>query len=73
MSTAVASCGFFCDRTKFGRRFPDFALNRPYTIRGTVVFDVGTGGQAGRWSDVFIERIFPIRERSQSLEREVRF
>jgi ABC-type oligopeptide transport system ATPase subunit len=25
------------------------------------------------WSDAFIERVFPIRERSQALTREVRF
>ena len=55
------------------KRFPEFALNRPYTVRGTTIFDVGNGGQAGWWSDIFIERIFPLRERSQSLDREVRF
>ena len=55
------------------KRFPEFALNQPYTVRGTMVFDVGNGGQAGWWSDTFIERIFPLRERSQALEREVRF
>lgn len=55
------------------KRFPDFALNRPYPVRATMVLDVGNGGQAGVWSDAFIERVFPIRERSQSITREVRF
>jgi hypothetical protein len=35
--------------------------------------DVGNGGPSGIWSDAFIERIFPAGERSQSIEREVRF
>jgi hypothetical protein len=55
------------------KRFPDFALNRPYTVRGTLVLDIGNGGQTGRWSDAFVERVFPIRERSQSLDKDVRF
>ena len=55
------------------KRFSDFALNRPYTLRATLVLDVGHGGQAGQWSDAFIERVFPAPARSQSLDREIRF
>jgi hypothetical protein len=54
-------------------RFVDFALNLPYRVRATVVLDVGTGGPAGSWSDAFIERVFPVRERSQSVTKETVF
>jgi hypothetical protein len=54
-------------------RFPGFALNRAYQVRATAVLDVGTGGPAGYWSDAFIERVFPIRDRSQSITRQTVF
>ena len=54
-------------------RFPAFSMNRSYTVRGTVTFDMGFGGQSGYWSPEFIERVFPLRERSQSITREIRF
>lgn len=53
--------------------FPAFVLNRPYTVRATVVLDIGAGSQSGYWSDAFIERTFPIRDRSQSIERRAVF
>ena len=49
------------------KRFSGFALNRPYQVRATAVLEVGTGGSTGYWSDAFIERVFPIRDRSQSI------
>ena len=48
-------------------RFPQFALNRPYQVRATAILDVGIGGQAGYWSHTFIERVFPISQRTQSI------
>jgi hypothetical protein len=39
----------------------------------TVVLDVGSGGPSGRWSDAFIEAVFPLRERSHALDKDVRF
>jgi len=63
----------FLRQDEIRKRFPDFALNRPYTVRATLILDVGNGGQSGLWSEGFIERIFPIRERSQSVTREIRF
>ena len=63
----------FLTQEEIRQRFPDFALNRPYAVRATIVLDVGYGGLAGWWSDGFIERVFPARARSQSREREVRF
>jgi hypothetical protein len=55
------------------KRLASFSLNRSYTVRATIVLDVGNGGSAGFWSDAFIERIFPSRERSQAVLKEVRF
>jgi hypothetical protein len=63
----------FLRQDEIRRRFPDFALDRFYTIRATLILDVGNGGPSGYWSDAFIERVFPIRERSQSVTREIRF
>ena len=55
------------------RRFPHFVLDHPYTVRATFILDVGYGGPAGYCSDAFIERVFPVRERSQTVTRDVRF
>ncbi len=63
----------FVRQTDLAKRFPQWALNHPYTVRATLVLDVGNGGPSGQWSDAFIERVFPIRERSQTLDKEVRF
>jgi hypothetical protein len=63
----------FLRQDEIRKRFPDFALDRPYTVRATLILDVGNGDQSGHWSDAFIERVFPIRERSQSVTREIRF
>ena len=54
-------------------RFPSFVLGRPYQVRATAILDVGNGGQSGYWSDTFIERVFPIRSRSQSITTETVF
>lgn len=48
-------------------RFPEFQLNRAYNVRATVIISTGMGGQSGYWSDEFIESVFPLRERSQSV------
>jgi len=55
------------------RRLPGFARNRVYAVRATVTLDVGFGSQSGYWSEAFIERVFPVRERSQVLTRHAAF
>ncbi|MGE5220739.1 MAG: hypothetical protein ACM3SP_27330 [Chloroflexota bacterium] len=55
------------------KRFSDLILGRTYTVRATVILDIGNGEQAGKWSDTFIERVFPERQRSQFLDRDVQF
>jgi hypothetical protein len=63
----------FLTQQDIKKRFPAFSLNRSYTIRATIILDVGNGGPGGFWSDAFIERVFPVRKRSQTLTKEVRF
>jgi hypothetical protein len=48
-------------------RFPEFQLNRSYSVRATAIVSIGMGGPSGYWSDEFAESIFPLRERSQSM------
>lgn len=48
-------------------RFPEFQLNHPYAVRATMIISTGMGGQSGYWSDEFIESVFPLRERSQTM------
>lgn len=54
-------------------RFPGFRLAHPYQVRLTVILDTGFGGPSGYWSDAFIESVFPLRQRSQSLTRKIVF
>ena len=55
------------------QRMPDLVLGRIYPVRATMTLSVGIGGPSGYWSDAFIDRIFPVRERSQSITQDVRF
>jgi len=54
-------------------RFPQFQLDNSYNVRATIIFSVGMGGASGYWSDGFVESVFPLRERSQSLTQSSRF
>ena len=60
-------------QTDIRQRLADFSLNRAYTVRATVTLDVGYGGQGGYWSPAFIEDVFPTRERSRSITKQVTF
>jgi hypothetical protein len=55
------------------QRLPQFSYDSYYTVRATLTYEVGNGSQGGRWSDQFVERIFPIGERSQTVEKEIKF
>ncbi|HEX5109238.1 MAG TPA: hypothetical protein VFV95_12350 [Vicinamibacterales bacterium] len=70
---ATNNLHLFVRQTDIKQRFPAFVLNRPYTVRATAVLDIGTGSQSGYWSDAFIERTFPIRERTQWLVKQASF
>jgi hypothetical protein len=55
------------------RRWPLFSPGGVYLVRGSLVLDVGSGGQGGRWSEPFIESVFPQRQRTQSVQEQIRF
>ena len=55
------------------QRFPQFALNHPYIVRASLVLSIGIGRQSGKWSDEFIEKLFPAKQRTQIMEKEIRF
>ena len=82
-SVLLDSSGFYLDgndnirifvrQADISKRFPHFELGRVYRVRGTLTLSVGTGGQGGRWSDAFINRVFPVADRSQTVVKEVIF
>ena len=55
------------------RRVPGFAPGRRYSVRATLMLTLPTGTGDVRWTDAFIDREFPARERSQSMTREIEF
>ena len=55
------------------KRFVQFELDRIYRVRGTLTLSIGYGGQSGMRSDAFIERVFPVAERSRFVEKDVKF
>lgn len=63
----------FVRQSEIRARFPEFQLNHPYKVQATVTLSIGNGGQAGYWSDEFLESLFPSRARSQSLTMETIF
>ena len=54
-------------------RFPEFQLNHTYKVRATAILSIGMGGEPGYWSDEFIDKVFPARERTQSLTIDCKF
>jgi hypothetical protein len=54
-------------------RFPQFELNRPYKVRATLILSTPISGNSGYWSDEFIDSVFPLSQRSQSVTVESRF
>ena len=63
----------FVTQAELRARFPEFRLERPYTVRATLIYSTGHGSQAGKWSDAFIEDRFPLVARSQNFVKEVTF
>jgi len=70
---ANSRLNIFIRQADIRSRFPEFKLDGTYKIRATLIFSVGMGGASGYWSDEFIEKVFPIHERSQSLTVESKF
>jgi hypothetical protein len=68
---AASTMRLYVRQSDLRGRFPAFAMNRPYLVRATVTLDVGYGGPSGYWSPAFIDRTFPVRERSFSMSKMV--
>jgi len=63
----------FVRQSEVRQRMPEFTLDRLYTVRATAVLSVPSGSAGARWSDAFVERIFPTGERSSSVTKEIQF
>lgn len=63
----------FVRQAEVRNRWAGFSPGRIYSVRATMVHDVSVGSPAGHGSESFIERTFPIHERSQAITRESRF
>jgi hypothetical protein len=59
--------------TDIRRRFPGFSLGQHWPVRATLVYSVGTGSYRGQWSPAFIESRFPVKARTQTTVRDIRF
>jgi hypothetical protein len=54
-------------------RVPAFETGRSYQVRAIATFTLPAGGGSRFMSDTFLERLFPLRERTRSVTREIRF
>jgi hypothetical protein len=63
----------FVRQEEIRKRFLQFEPGRRYRVRGTITLDVGYGGQSGMRSEAFIQRVFPVAERSRFVEKDVSF
>lgn len=54
-------------------RFPAFEPGRSYQVRAIATFTLPAADASRFMSDTFIERLFPPRERTRSVTREIRF
>jgi hypothetical protein len=50
-------------------RWTEFSNGARYTVRATLTLDVGPGSLGARWSDTFVEGVFPRAERSRPWRR----
>jgi hypothetical protein len=60
-------------REDIAARFPAFAPGAIYRVRAVMTFSLPARGGSRFLSDAFLERVFPLRERTQTVERDIRF
>ena len=63
----------FIRRQEIAGAFPAFEAGRSYQVRMLATFTLPAGGGSRYLSDSFLERMFPLRERVQSVTRDIRF
>lgn len=54
-------------------RVPDLSPDRRYQVRATMTFSLPSTTGDAEWSDAFLESVFPLRERTQTLTKAVVF
>jgi hypothetical protein len=70
---ANGSLSIYVPAAEIRARFPAFAAGRTYAVRATMSLTVALVSQSGHVSDAVLEEIFPARERTQSITRDVMF
>ena len=70
---AGSNLRIFVRQDEIRTRLAGFAPGRSYSVRATMSLDVGIGGPSGRWSEAFIERVFPVQERAQAVTKDIHF
>lgn len=68
-----SSLNIFVRRDDVVRAVPGWTPDRRYVFRVTLLLSLPAGDRDGVWSDAFVQRVFPSRDRSQSLTRELAF
>ena len=64
----------FARRVEFDRLIPGGIQSHPHTIRATLTLALPVAPSVdGAWSDAFLERTFPARDRSQSMTKVMAF
>ena len=63
----------FIRREDIKTRFPAFDPGRSYRVRMVATFPLPAGGGSRSMSDAFVERVFPLRERTQVVARDIQF
>ena len=81
--TQIHSDGYFVDprsalhlfirQQDIKARLPAFEPGQSHRVRVVVTYSLPAGGGSRFMSDPFVERVFPLRERVQTIEREIRF
>ena len=68
-----SSLQLFIPQQEIKAAFPAFEPGRSYQVRATATFTLPAGGGSRFMSDAFLENIFPLRERTRAVTREIRF
>jgi len=63
----------FIQQQDIKARVPAFEPGRSYQVRALATFTLPAGGGSRFMSDTFLARLFPLRERTRSVTREIRF
>ena len=63
----------YVPRAEIRKHLPEFSEHERYRVRARLEYSIGSGHANARWSERFINDGFPLTDRSQSVEKTVRF